>query len=519
MASSKASALPPLTPVESVSNTPMQDIEPSPVDGDDDDGPTLPRHKDDLPAFSQSSFTHFLGLTPSRTMRMLSAIQKYSVLPPCLYLTMHYSNTALIPLFTQSLAESEKQLLLTRPYYQSFPLEQLLVFAPIASHVFSGIVLRLYRRRRNAKRYGAYTYNDRKRIPWPKVSLTSALGFALYPMLAAHVISCRITPLKVEGGSSGVGLRYFAHGIAKHPIVANTAYVTMLSVASWHFVTGAAKYLKLSREYIADGGDFGRIKKRRRDWIINGVAAAIAVATIFTSSPIPTHFASLYSHLISTPQFSTPQSQTRLSQCLRDLLLKQVTLVGAPQMLTALIPFAKASTPPGTTVSSAAASSLISSQYLVTDAAAIKSRGEAAINTIYGPLLSSIVGTFGIHSADIIHMELFTVYGLYLSDYTLMSPLETELVVFVTILSTGLRGPSLWHARGLGRMLGARGKDESTEQMVKVKDIVQQVKLAARAVVEWCGPEYVAKSKMDKGGWPDVGDVVRELGGWGDDDP
>ncbi|RMZ91130.1 hypothetical protein DV736_g1637, partial [Chaetothyriales sp. CBS 134916] len=245
----------------------------------------------------------------------------------------------------------------------------------------------------------------------------------------------------------------------------------------------------------------------------------LLIAAIFTFSPTPTHFASLYSHVVSTPQYSTPQSQTRLSQCLRDLLLKQVTLLGAPQVLTALIPFAKASTPPGTTVSSSAASSTISSQYLVTDTAAIKSRGEAAINGIYGTLLSSIMSTFGTHSADVKHMELFTVYGLYLADHALISPLETELVVFVTILSTGLRGPSLWHIRGLGRLLGARGKDESTEDMAKVKNIIRQVKVAAMAVVEWCGPEYVAKSKMDQGVWPNVGDVVRELGGWGDDDP
>ena len=39
-------------------------------------------------------------------------------------------------------------------------------------------------------------------------------------------------------------------------------------------------------------------------------------------------------------------------------------------------------------------------------------------------------------------------------------------------------------------------------------------------VVEYCGAEYVRKSKMEEGdgsGWPNVGDVVRDLGGWGDD--
>ena len=252
----------------------MHDIEPSPVD-DEDESMKLPLHQGDIESPTSSS-TNFLGLTPARTIHLLASFQKYSVIPPSIYLTMHYTNTALIPLFTQSIAESEKQLLLTRPYYQSFPLEPLLIFAPVVTHVISGIALRLYRRRQNAKRHGAFNHNDRKRIPWPKVSLTSALGFALYPMFVAHVLVNRVTPLKVEGGSSGVGFRYFAHGMAKHPILANAAYAAMFCVASWHFVTGVSKYLKLSREYITDGGDFGRVKKRRRDWMINGVAAVVA---------------------------------------------------------------------------------------------------------------------------------------------------------------------------------------------------------------------------------------------------
>jgi Protein of unknown function (DUF1691) len=257
----------------------MHDVEPSPVDDDDDDqSATLPLHKDDLkPA---SSNTNFLGLTPARTIHILSSIQKYAVIPPSIYLTMHYTNTALIPLFTQSIAESEKQLLLTRPYYQSFPLEQVLIFTPIVAHVASGVALRVYRRLQNAKRHGAETYSDRRRIPWPKLSLTSALGYALYPMMVTHVLVNRITPLKVDGGSSGVGFRYFAHGMAKHPVLANAGYATMLCVASWHFVTGAAKYLRVSKEYVTDGGDFGRTKRRRRDLMINGVAALVAGAWI-----------------------------------------------------------------------------------------------------------------------------------------------------------------------------------------------------------------------------------------------
>jgi hypothetical protein len=115
-------------------------------------------------------------------------------------------------------------------------------------------------------------------------------------------------------------------------------------------------------------------------------------------------------------------------------------------------------------------------------------------------------------------MELWNVYGVYLSDFSVLTALETELVVFVTITCTGLRGPSLWHVRGMGRLLGARGTDENTEEMARIKDILRNIKVAAMSVVEWCGPEFIRRSGMEsERGWPNVGDVVRELGGWGDD--
>ena len=266
----------------------MEELEPSPVDSPAST-PSYPTNPSDIdpekdsyfrPNAPQRSTTNSLGLTPSRTLRVLSALQKYSTVPPSIYLLMHYANTAIIPLVTQSLSISDDLLLLTRPYYQSFPLEPLLIFAPVATHVISGISLRLYRRRQSALRHGAETHSQRKSIAWPKLSLTSALGYALYPMLAAHILVNRITPLKVEGNSSGVGLRYFAHGIARHPLLSNLGYSVMLCVASWHFVGGAAKYLKLSREYVTEGGDYGNQKRKRRGWIINGMSGLVAALWI-----------------------------------------------------------------------------------------------------------------------------------------------------------------------------------------------------------------------------------------------
>ncbi|KAJ9634308.1 hypothetical protein H2204_006385 [Knufia peltigerae] len=281
-----SSDLPPLTTTDtrasSISAVPMHEVDPSPVDADDDGDeknpllPTPATSSSRTSSSSSSSSTNFLGLTPSRTIHILGTIQKYAVVPPTLYLSMHYTNTALIPLVTQSAIESDRYLLLTRPYYQSFPLEPLMIFAPVVAHVLSGIALRVYRRRLTARRHGAETHSQRRKIPYPPLSPTSAAGYLLYPMFVAHVAMQRVIPQKVEGSSAGVGLRYFAHGVAHDPWFSNTFYAAFVAVASYHFVTGAAKYLRLSREYVVEGGESGARRKKWRGRMINGVAAAVA---------------------------------------------------------------------------------------------------------------------------------------------------------------------------------------------------------------------------------------------------
>lgn len=276
----------------------MEQLDPSPVDETppvpyssslNDDSVVNPEdlstkeHPSYFPPASSASrsTTNTVGSSSihSRIPKILLALQKYSTLPPALYLIGHYTNTALIPLTTLSTATAEKSLLLTRPYYQSFPFEPLLIFVPVITHVVSGVSLRLYRRFQAAKRYGAETHSDRVKISkslWPKLSLTSALGYALYPMFVAHVFMNRVLPLKVHGDSSSVGLRFFSHGVRRHPWLANIGYTIMVSVASWHFVGGAAKYLKLTRDYVTEGGDYGVRQKRWRDRAVTAVAAAMA---------------------------------------------------------------------------------------------------------------------------------------------------------------------------------------------------------------------------------------------------
>jgi hypothetical protein len=63
-------------------------------------------------------------------------------------------------------------------------------------------------------------------------------------------------------------------------------------------------------------------------------------ATVLTASPRPELLAGFWGHLTEA-EFSTVESKGRLSARLGDLLLKQITLVGAPQVLSALIPLAR----------------------------------------------------------------------------------------------------------------------------------------------------------------------------------
>lgn len=281
--------MPQLEHVPSSSSRSMHQLDPSPVDeeppvlndsGIKDENVVNPEdlsEKDHSTYFPPTAGN--VGVHRSRIPSVLLALQKYSTLPPTLYLIGHYTNTAIIPFSTFSTQKAENSLLLTRPYYQSFPLEPLLIFAPILTHVLSGLSLRIYRRFQAAKRYGAETHADRVKITkalWPKLSLTSALGYALYPMMVAHVIVNRITPLKVHGDSSSVGLRFFSHGMKRHPWLASIGYTLMVSVASWHFVGGAAKYLKLTREYVTEGGDYGAAQKRLRSRMVNIVSGVVA---------------------------------------------------------------------------------------------------------------------------------------------------------------------------------------------------------------------------------------------------
>ena len=206
----------------------------------------------------------------------VTRIQKYSSYAFAVVSAFHVANTALIPLATRSVAESNRYLLLTRPYYQSTITEPLLVGIPLVAHVASGIALRLYRRRQALKRYGAETRLDKRSIPWPALSGTSALGYALVPLAAFHVWTTRLLPLYLHGDNSLISLSYIAHGFAAHPVLSFAGFSALIAVGTWHTVWGAAKWLGLTPAQVSLQDDHRDLTRKRRWYGVNAVAAAVA---------------------------------------------------------------------------------------------------------------------------------------------------------------------------------------------------------------------------------------------------
>ena len=295
----------------------MQELDPSPVDEDLspdlESGEYFPR-SEEKPSRTCGFPRPVLGLRPHRwdalrthnqsteypghrslkilTINPVSGLQKYSTYPPTAFTFLHFVNTALIPLATRSVPASEPYLLLTRPVYQAPGLEHLFLTIPIITHIVSGIALRNIRGSRRARLYGAETRSQRGLVSsWPKVSLQARAGYALAPLLGLHVLVNRATPFMVDGGSSGVGLGYVAHGVARSPVFWNIFYLVFVTASVWHFVGGWATWMgwrvttiRADRGHASKGSLGGilghpenvdRTKRQRKVWwTVNGIAAA-----------------------------------------------------------------------------------------------------------------------------------------------------------------------------------------------------------------------------------------------------
>jgi hypothetical protein len=250
----------------------MHEIDPTPELEVEEETPNL----DEKRPLSRST-TNALGISHSSTIYYLTAIQKYSSYVFSAFGAMHIVNTSIMPLIMQSVPASEKYMLLTRPYYGSPLAEPLVVIIPIYAHVLSGMALRIYRRNLNARRFGeSYSAENQKSFWvkfWPHLSAVSKLGYQFVPLLAGHMVINRLIP-RIYNGSS-IDLGYVSHAFAKHPAVSFAGFAALIGIGSFHMTWGWAKWLKYTPVQATGTGAERELRKKRRRYIINGIAAAV----------------------------------------------------------------------------------------------------------------------------------------------------------------------------------------------------------------------------------------------------
>jgi hypothetical protein len=222
--------------------------------------------------------------TLANTTYSVLRAHKYSSYVFSAFLTAHITNTSLIPLYTRSVQGSSKYLLLTRPYYQSWPLaEPLIVISPLLVHLVSGIALRIYRRQVLLKQLGAETRGDRRTIAWPKLSGTSVLGYFAVPLVLGHTAINRMLPLWVDGGSSSIGLDFVSHGLNVGPtwyrIAGRVGYAALVAAVGCHVVWGWAQWLGFKPDQVQGRSTSVRAetKAKRRWWTLQGLSAAVVI--------------------------------------------------------------------------------------------------------------------------------------------------------------------------------------------------------------------------------------------------
>lgn len=96
-----------------------------------------------------------------------------------------------------------------------------------------------------------------------------------------------------------------------------------------------------------------------------------------------------------------------------------------------------------------------------------RERGEKWLNTIYQGNLSTATDQFKAHKDfDFISREI--TYGFYLSDHSILGPVETELVTLAGIMIQNLPLETAWHLRGTRRIGVSMGDVETIQQCVSL---------------------------------------------------
>ncbi|KAK6355954.1 hypothetical protein TWF718_000330 [Orbilia javanica] len=167
-----------------------------------------------------------------------------------------------------------------------------------------------------------------------------------------------------------------------------------------------------------------------------------AIATLTYASD-PDHIADLYTHLISRPEFATSEARQALVRRIREVLVKLVAIVGICKPLTAIFKIDSVERLEDKDYSFSRKEWQADEKHLT--------RGNDFLNKIYRHNSEFLTEKLSAHK-DFDWIVWNVVYGLYLSDHTTLSDVETELVVLCSILVQNLNSVATFHLRGARRI-------------------------------------------------------------------
>ncbi|CAG8908435.1 unnamed protein product [Penicillium egyptiacum] len=189
----------------------------------------------------------------------------------------------------------------------------------------------------------------------------------------------------------------------------------------------------------------------------------------------------LYLYLIGQHAHSTSTARSELIRRMREALFKEITLVGLPKPLEALLNINKF-------VSEEDAECSFTREGWQRDDTN-HARGMDWLKSIYAHNTSSLLALFKNHP-DFGFWVADITYGLVLSDRQVLDDVDTELVVLPAVMGQDMPRTTYWHIRGI-RRLGISKED------------VGMVMECVRLVVEACN---LTLKQV-----PDVGDVEGDL--------
>ncbi|USW58867.1 hypothetical protein Slin15195_G121860 [Septoria linicola] len=166
----------------------------------------------------------------------------------------------------------------------------------------------------------------------------------------------------------------------------------------------------------------------------------------------------LYQNLISRPEFSTSEQRQNLIKRLRETLVKLVPIIGVVKPLEAVFCIAEIERPEDRDYSF--------SREQWSSGPANAQRGRAWLDQIYKHNHTATENTLACHK-DFEWLSREITYGLFLSDHTILGPVETQLITLSGIALQNLPRETGWHLRGT-RRIGVSSEDvEKTQQCIE----------------------------------------------------